>query len=205
MTVTTTLTVAGSDTGPFNLYSDTDGYVSAFETGVSKVALLAGYTSTLVPNGTTVIRVKSNNELCTNYVDIPVVPCTTTTTTSSTTTINEVLLNWSWNHGEVGCTASYFEIIKNGSQVILASASTGSENGTLSVVAGDVLVINVNTGNQAGSGCQDAYVKYDSNQFAEDIQTGVTNAQITVTVSSGDISYGTITVCGTIGGGACPV
>jgi hypothetical protein len=83
MTVTITLTLAGSDTGPFNLYSDVDGYVSAFETGVSKAALLAGYTSTLVPNGTTIIRVMSNSEFCTNYIDIPVVPCPTTTTTTT--------------------------------------------------------------------------------------------------------------------------
>ena len=83
MTVTITLTIAGSDTGPFNLYSDVDGYTSAFETGVSKAALLAGYTSTLVPNGTTIIRVMSNSEFCTNYIDIPVVPCPTTTTTTT--------------------------------------------------------------------------------------------------------------------------
>lgn len=84
MTVTITLTLAGSDTGPFNLYSDVDGYTSAFETGVAKAALLAGYTSALVPNGTTIIRVMSSNPLCTNYIDIPVVPCTTTTTSTTT-------------------------------------------------------------------------------------------------------------------------
>jgi len=82
MTVTITLTIAGSDTGPFNLYSDADGYVSAFETGVTKIDLLAGYTSALVPNGTTTIRVMSQSEFCSNYVDIPVAPCTTTTTTT---------------------------------------------------------------------------------------------------------------------------
>lgn len=51
MIVTITLTYAGPDTGPFNLYSDVDGFISAFETGVSKAALLAGYTTSLVPNG----------------------------------------------------------------------------------------------------------------------------------------------------------
>jgi len=82
VTVTITLTTAGTDTGPFNLYSDVDGFVSAFETGVSKAALLAGYTSTLVPNGTTIIRVMSVNALCTNFIDIIVDgECTTTTTT----------------------------------------------------------------------------------------------------------------------------
>jgi hypothetical protein len=84
--VTITLTTAGSDTGPFNLYSDLDGYVSAFETGVSKVALLAGYTSILVPDGTTIVRVASSNPLCSNYVDILVVQCDITTTTTTTAT-----------------------------------------------------------------------------------------------------------------------
>ena len=84
MIVTITLTSAGPNTGPFNLYSDVDGFVSAFETGVSKAALLAGYTTSLVPNGTTIIRVVSINDLCTDYVDITIDgECTTTTTTTT--------------------------------------------------------------------------------------------------------------------------
>ena len=80
-----TLTTAGADTGPFDLYSDIDGYSVPFETGVSKASLVAGYTSTLIPNGATIVRVKSDNVLCTNYIDLYLVP-TTTTTTSSTST-----------------------------------------------------------------------------------------------------------------------
>jgi len=84
VTVTITLTTAGTDTGPFNLYSNVDGFVSAFETGVSKAALLAGYTSAIVPNGTTIIRVMSANPLCTNFIDIVIGgECTTTTTTTT--------------------------------------------------------------------------------------------------------------------------
>ena len=85
MTVLITLTTAGTDTGPFNLYSNVDGYVSAFETGVSKAALLAGYSSALVPNGTTIIRIKSTGT-CVNYIDVSVVTTTTTTTTGTPTT-----------------------------------------------------------------------------------------------------------------------
>jgi hypothetical protein len=85
MTVLITLTTAGTDTGPFNLYSNVDGYVSAFETGVSKAALLAGYSSALVPNGTTTIRIKSTGT-CVNYIDVTVVTTTTTTTTGTPTT-----------------------------------------------------------------------------------------------------------------------
>lgn len=80
MTVLITLTVAGGDTGPFNLYSDVDGYISAFETGVAKIDLQGGYLSALVPDGTTIIRVMSDG-VCTNYVDIQVLLTTTTTTT----------------------------------------------------------------------------------------------------------------------------
>jgi len=83
MTVLITLGIAGTDSGPFDLYSNNDGYTSAFESGVSKAALLAGYPSSLVPDYTVVIRVRSNNILCTNYVDIPVIESPTTTTTSS--------------------------------------------------------------------------------------------------------------------------
>lgn len=85
MTVLITLTTAGSSTGPFSLYSDANSYSTPFETGVAKASLLAGYTSTLVPNGTTIIRVMSTGT-CTNYTDLPIVGCTTTTTTTSTST-----------------------------------------------------------------------------------------------------------------------
>jgi hypothetical protein len=92
-----TLTAAGADTGPFNLYSNTDGYVTAFETNVSKILLVGGYTSTLVPNGTTTIRVKSNNPgLCVNYVDLAVSGITTTTTTSTTSTTTSVPSGFYW-------------------------------------------------------------------------------------------------------------
>ena len=82
MKVLITLTVAGADSGPFNLYSNTDGFVSAFETGVSKASLLAGYASALVPDYTTVIRVLSTGD-CTNYIDIVLDEPTTTTSTTT--------------------------------------------------------------------------------------------------------------------------
>jgi hypothetical protein len=82
MTVFITLTVAGADSGPFNLYSNIDGYTTAFESGVDKASLLAGYSSSLVPDYTTIIKVLSTG-LCTNYIDI-VLDEVTTTTTSTT-------------------------------------------------------------------------------------------------------------------------
>lgn len=84
MTVLITLTTAGSDTGPFNLLSNIDGFTNPFESSIAKLDLESGYTSYLVPEGTTVIRVQSTGPLCNNYVDISIEE-TTTTTTSSTT------------------------------------------------------------------------------------------------------------------------
>jgi len=84
-TVTITLTTAGADSGPFDLYSDADSYVTAFETGVAKAALEAGYVSVVVPDGATIVRVTSTG-LCENSVDLQFVTTTTTTTTSTSTT-----------------------------------------------------------------------------------------------------------------------
>jgi hypothetical protein len=69
MTVLITLTTAGIDSGPFDLYSNTDGYISAFESGVSRASLLAGYSSASVPNFTTIVRVQSTGD-CSNNIDI---------------------------------------------------------------------------------------------------------------------------------------
>lgn len=92
MNILITLTSAGSDTGPFNLYSNVDNYTTCFDSSISKAILIAGYTTTLAPTGTTTVRVASLGT-CSNYVDIAVVVPTTTTTsttaaptTTSTTT-----------------------------------------------------------------------------------------------------------------------
>ena len=85
MTVLITLTIAGTNTGPFDLYSDVDGFVVPFENNVPKASLVSGYTSVLVPAGTTVIRVKSDS-VCTNYIDLIIGATTTTTTSTSTST-----------------------------------------------------------------------------------------------------------------------
>ena len=71
-TVEITIAAAGTDTGPFNLFSDADTYTTAFATGVLKSELLAGYTSTVVPDAATIVRVKSNSVGCTNYVDMTI-------------------------------------------------------------------------------------------------------------------------------------
>ena len=88
MKVLITLEIAGDNSGPFNLYSNVGGYVVPFEIGLAKVFLVEGYTSILVPTGTTIIKVVSTG-ICTNSIDIFVtlLPITSTTSTSTTTTI----------------------------------------------------------------------------------------------------------------------
>ena len=85
MTVLVTLTLAGTDTGPFNLYSNVDGYTTPLATGVSKSALLAGYSLAGVPDTAAVIRATSTGT-CTNYLDMYLTGGTTTTTSSTSTT-----------------------------------------------------------------------------------------------------------------------
>jgi hypothetical protein len=85
MTVLVTLTLAGTDVGPFNLFSNVDGYTTAIATGVSKAALVAGYNLLNVPDAASVIRVKSTGT-CTNFIDMPLSGGTTTTTTSTSST-----------------------------------------------------------------------------------------------------------------------
>ena len=64
------LTIAGSDSGPFNLYSDSNGFAEPpFETGVNKSLLEAGYTLD-APDGTETIKVVSTGN-CINFIDIP--------------------------------------------------------------------------------------------------------------------------------------
>lgn len=70
-TVLITLTIAGTDTGPFDLYSDADGYVAPFAVSIPKATLTAGYTSYNVPNAATVIKVTSKGT-CTNSITFPI-------------------------------------------------------------------------------------------------------------------------------------
>jgi len=100
MTVLITLTIAGLDVGPFNLYSNVDGFTSAFESGVTRLSLISGYTSTVVPDGTVTIRVVSTNPKCTNYIDIPLMPgfCNCITFTSG----NSLSANYTYTQCSTG-------------------------------------------------------------------------------------------------------
>jgi hypothetical protein len=85
-TVKITISSVGVNSGPYNLFSDATAFSTAFESNISKAALVAGFTSYNVPDATTIIRVSSLAP-CNNYVDSTVPPVTPTTTTTSTTVI----------------------------------------------------------------------------------------------------------------------
>ncbi len=84
-TVLITLVIAGADTGPFDLYSDANGFTSPFEVDVPKASLVAGYTSILVPAAATLIKIVSKG-VCTNELILPIIGTLATTTTTTTAT-----------------------------------------------------------------------------------------------------------------------
>jgi hypothetical protein len=57
------LSSAGSDVSNFDIYSDADGFTTPFMEDISKDVLLAGFTSSVVPDGATQIRVLTT-DLC---------------------------------------------------------------------------------------------------------------------------------------------
>jgi len=73
MTGIITLNLAGVDSGPFNLFSNVNGYTSAFAVNITRAQLIAGYPTDAIPNGTTIIRIISIGA-CPNYIDIVVPP-----------------------------------------------------------------------------------------------------------------------------------
>jgi hypothetical protein len=79
MTVLLTISQIGPDNSEFNLYSDVDNFTTPFETDVSDTDLLNGYTSSLVPDYTNIVRVQTLGK-CVNYLDIVLENITTTTT-----------------------------------------------------------------------------------------------------------------------------
>jgi hypothetical protein len=124
MIVLLTLTTAGSETGPFDLYSDLDGFITPFETGVDKATLEAGY-STEVPDGASIVRITSAGD-CVNSVDITlrladcnlegyVQAITTTTTTTGApviTTVTEINI-WFDNSGSMNSTLTPLQTMQN--------------------------------------------------------------------------------------------
>jgi len=112
LTVIITLSNAGNDTGPFNLYSNKDGFLNAFEINVPKSTLQNGFTSTTVPMNTNKIRVKSIDE-CENFVDLdvpqPILDLNKTYVYSSCTQNFTLATQISGNNEEIGDITRYIK------------------------------------------------------------------------------------------------
>lgn len=92
MSIFLQLTLVGEDVGnTFSLFSNVDGFTTAFETGVSKSSLLAGYTTSAAPALTNTVRIQSTDGVCDNYVSVSLIQQTTTTTT---TYVPPVVYDW---------------------------------------------------------------------------------------------------------------
>ena len=88
ISVLITLTVVGADTGPtFDLFSDVDGYLSAFETGIVLTVGVPYLCNNTVPNGTTIIKIVAHNGVCQHTLSLSITTTTTSTSTSTTTAI----------------------------------------------------------------------------------------------------------------------
>jgi len=147
MTVLVTLTLAGTDVGPFNLYSNVDGYTTALATGVSRTALVAGYNLLNVPDNASVIRVQSTGT-CTNYLDILLSGATTTTTSSTSTSTTT-------------STTTFTVPCLTGDTSAIGSCG-GGESALFTVSAGRTALITPNGYYYSGSGTR-TYIAYIMN------------------------------------------
>lgn len=68
MTVEITLTIAGSDTSLFDIYSDSDSFLNPVSVNIPVAFLLQG-TEVIVPDNATEVRVQALGD-CVNYIDI---------------------------------------------------------------------------------------------------------------------------------------
>lgn len=86
LTIRILLTSLGANAGPsFNIYSNNDNYTTAFDSA-TRAQLLAGYTSTLVPDNTTQIKLVSTGVCGTTiYISIVGIPSVTPTVTPTPT------------------------------------------------------------------------------------------------------------------------
>jgi hypothetical protein len=88
MTLFIRLTVAGANVGPtFSLFSDADGYTSAFATGVALSTLYPDGDYFTAPDGTTEVKIVNEGGICEDlFLTVATTTSTSTTATPTTTT-----------------------------------------------------------------------------------------------------------------------
>ena len=153
MTTLITLTLAGSDVGPFNLYSNLDGFTTPTVTGVSRSALVAGYTATL-PDWTTQVLVKSTGvcprDLYLNIAGAPTSTTTTSSTSSTTTTTTTVRPTITVSFNAFDKSFTIYSTVPVPQSVFLSSASAVDGYPNNSCGAGTAIAGATLTGNTIG-------------------------------------------------------
>lgn len=166
MTGVITLTIASTDTGPFDLYSNINGYISAFAVNITRTQLLTGYPTDAIPNLTTIIRIMSIGN-CTNYIDVHLPTClligtgvitipppTTTTTTTlplTTTTSTSTSTTTTTTSSSTSTTTSTTTVIPitttTTTTVVINCGSSSSFSGGISYPTTQSVILGTTTGN----------------------------------------------------------
>lgn len=155
MTGIITLNIAGTDTGPFNLYSNINGYISAFAVNITRAQLLTGYSTDAIPDFATIIRIMSIGN-CNNYIDVPIPTClligtgvitippptTTTTTTLPLTTTTSTSTSTSTTTTTVIPTTT-----TTTTTAVINCGSSSSFSGGISYPTTQSVILGTTTGN----------------------------------------------------------
>ena len=129
MFITVKLTIAGEDAGPFDIYTNADGFTTPVLTDVPKEQLQNGIVIEIDETKTSLVRICSTG-ICENYIDVPIkFPITL----SYTNRLDE-------DCGE-GCLYSYGDIKINGEIVYNWDDISGTEQGSFIVENGSTVTI----------------------------------------------------------------
>ena len=95
---------ASLDNTIFDIYTDSDSYTTPIHYNITKNELESGYTSNIVPDSATTIKIVSNSIICPDQFIL--LPITTTTATTTTTITNEDIVSiYPYYNGTWGITA----------------------------------------------------------------------------------------------------
>lgn len=121
MDVIITLVNPGTSVGPFDVYSNVDSFTAPVATGISRAALVAGYTLSAASSLTTTIKLVSTGS-CNSVIFLSVASKTSTTTTTTSTSTSTSTTSTSTSSTTSTTTTAgpsylfYFEFIGNSAE-----------------------------------------------------------------------------------------
>lgn len=134
----------GSDAGPFDLFTDADGYITPFATNVSNTSLYGGYLTNSVPDIATTIKLVSKGN-CNTVVFFTITGHTTTSTTTEAPCYEWTIQNTSgvqigasWYNCYTGSPVS--ELMDSGTSILVCTNTEPSAPG--GTVTGGTVVCN---------------------------------------------------------------